>query len=1469
MLYPKNCRNCGGRHHQSICLRFNETKDSEERKPKQEVNTKEDKEESTSVTGSAVTTTSAIKTKGNILLQTAIAVATNEENTKSIKVRILFDNGSQRSYITDSLKSKLGLKPTATETLHLNTFGEKVYRKQKCQVVTLPLRTENECIKISALCFPAICSPLPQSIDVKEYPQLQDLHFADSFEDQHSIDILIGSDYYWDIVTGQTIRAESGPTAVNSKFGWILSGPTNNSSSENKVVSNLIISGETAPFNATRENDEVVDMLKKFWDVESVGKEDRSKIQDNLPIETKQYEEISFNGSFYEVGLPWKENCSPTSSNYRMCESRLRSLHHKLKEEPELLREYDKIIQEQLRNNIVEKVPKSSCLNEQTEKAVHYSPHHAVVRKERDTTKVRIVYDGSAKSSKSDLSLNDCLETGTNHIPLIFEMLSNFRWNSVALTADIEKAFLMVGIKEEHCDMLRFLWFKDLTAISPEIIQLRFNRLVFGLRPSPSILGETIKHHLRLYKQSEPEMAELLEKSLYVDDLVTGAESVENAFQIYKKSKKMLAEGGFNLRKWSSNSCRLLEEIKNSETTQESPSVNQVKVEDTATEDVESYAKSTMGLGNSCPKEEHFVKILGLNWNTHSDQFFFNFTDLFEYATKLPMTKRSILKVTAKIFDPLGFLSPFTVVMKILFQELCVDKLEWDDELQGDVLRRWKLILKGLKCLEANQIPRCYFEATPIHIQVHGFSDASEHAYAAVIYMRSCYQGGRIDVRLVASKTRVSPLVKQSIPRLELLGALLLAQLLNKFNSSKRNLETICWTDSMTTLSWIRNERMWKQYVQHRVDEIRNLTSKDAWRHCPGSQNPADLPSRGLSGSELTTNKSWWNGPEFLYSLEPEWPENRPTQSLNEATFQEAVKNPPSIIHSLANTSTHDGVERKIDKIIDVKRIGNLTKLLRVTALVVKFVNKLKNQTRNARKAEKKKERYKPTDLDLEEAEELWIRSVQASSFTEELKFLRNSNSNSKVTPPIHVKQFGLFLDKGIIKCKGRMNNSSLPVNSRNPVLLPAKHAFVQFIIKDAHYSVKHCGVRDTLTTIRERYWILRGREAVKQFIRKCVICRKYEGKPYKPLPTADLPSERVSDDPPFTHIGLDFAGPLFITEANSSKKAEISNKVYICLFTCASTRAVHLELTRGLSTQAFLLAFRRFSARRGLPATITSDNAKSFKSSCNDVRKIARSEEVCQFLTNKRITWNFIIERAPWWGGYWERLVQSIKRPLKKVLGRSTLNFDELNTLLVEIEGVINSRPLTYVYDDVDSLSYPLTPSDLIYGRRITPTANSSHQEIISSYQSLTRRLRHHKNLLQQLTKQWRREYLTGLRERKQPGTKESTKEIISVGDIVILKNDSTCRSYWKLAKVEKLIEGSDGRARAAIIKVASSNRRPVYLRRVIQHLIPLEVGSNTYTELSDSKPDEQVTRVTDIVKPRRNAALIGEINRRDKPIV
>ena len=257
---------------------------------------------------------------------------------------------------------------------------------------------------------------------------------------------------------------------------------------------------------------------------------------------------------------------------------------------------------------------------------------------------------------------------------------------------------------------------------------------------------------------------------------------------------------------------------------------------------------------------------------------------------------------------------------------------------------------------------------------------------------------------------------------------------------------------------------------------------------------------------------------------------------------------------------------------------------------------------------------------EINEAEAYWIKSVQASNFEAELNFL---TKNSQLSPLPRVKQFGLYKDdKGGLRCKGRLNNADNPTTSKNPTLVPSKNDFVSLLIKDDHVKVKHNGVRGTLTTLRENYWMLRGREAAKRMVKWCVICRKFEGVPFKPRFSLDFPDMRVADAPPFTYKGVHFAGPLYITSLRDPQSNEsVPEKVYICLFTCASTRAVHLELTCDLSVNSFLQAFRRFSSRRGLPSTLISDNAKTFKASSKEIEKLVKSPVVQRYLINSRVT--------------------------------------------------------------------------------------------------------------------------------------------------------------------------------------------------------------------------------------------------------
>ena len=730
-----------------------------------------------------------------------------------------------------------------------------------------------------------------------------------------------------------------------------------------------------------------------------------------------------------------------------------------------------------------------------------------------------------------------------------------------------------------------------------------------------------------------------------------------------------MKEGGFNLRKWKSSSKELSERINECERVNEvsteagegsSPTEN-VRV----SEDNQTYVKST--IGPQLPDDSK-AKILGVNWNVETDDLYYEFSEIQRYARMLPPTKRTVLKLVAKIFDPLGLLSAFTIKLKMMFQSLCKDKTDWDEELRGVMRVLYDALVNELTQLSGVSVPRCYFSRSSKarEHQLHGFSDASEKAYAAVKYLRTKYDNEHVDVNLVASKTRVAPIKQQTIPRLELLGATILARLVESISSSLMptlgKLEKFNWVDSSAVLCWVKNNKLWKQFVQHRIQEIRRSSSKNAW----------------------------WKGPEFLQRPEEEWPNDLACENTDPIAMAEVTKHKTDIVHSLANQAKP--LNSDISTVIDCARFSTKTRLLRTTAYVLRFVKVLRKEktrreevteTENAETGERGRS-FELSTLELRQAEELWIKAVQKNSFEEELKFL---SSNKVSIPPTYVAQFGLYVDEqSLIRCAGRIKNAHLPNSSKCPVLLPKNHHFTNLVIQEVHHRMKHVGINQTLSSLREQFWVIRGREIVKKNVRRCVVCKRNEGRPYKPQVQPDLPSFRVDDAPPFAHTGLDFLGPLYVSKTDDAPDAISSKKTYVCLYTCASTRAIHLEITPDLTVPSFLRSFRRFVSRFGLPATLISDNAKTFKSASREVKNIIRSVEVQRHLTDQGVNWQFIIERAPWWGGFWEGMVRTVKRVLKRVIiGRSNLNYDELYIIFTEVESIVNDRPITYVYDDVE----------------------------------------------------------------------------------------------------------------------------------------------------------------------------------------
>jgi len=464
--------------------------------------------------------------------------------------------------------------------------------------------------------------------------------------------------------------------------------------------------------------------------------------------------------------------------------------------------------------------------------------------------------------------------------------------------------------------------------------------------------------------------------------------------------------------------------------------------------------------------------------------------------------------------------------------------------------------------------------------------------------------------------------------------------------------------------------------------------------------------------------------------------------------------------------------------------------------------------------------------------------------YWKELSNLTNTSQHKKRLPL--VRQLRLFLDKeGSIRCGGRIHNAPLTELAKFPYLIPPKHPFTALVVSSVHSSMYHTGVIGTLTAVRQSYWIPAGRQYVKALLHRCVTCKKHSGKPYSAPDPPPLPKTRTRDAPPFTITGIDFTGALYVRQDSN----EI--KVYICLFTCATTRAIHLEVVTDLSTETFLLAFRRFVSRKSLPTVVMSDNASTYMSAATELYNLFNSKTLATSLQRQGVEWKFIPKKAPWFGGFWERLVGLTKNCLKKVLGRAHISLATLETMVVEIEAVLNDRPLTYLSDDPLDPA-PLTPSHLLYGRRITRVPHELVCDVndgdYGDTSDVSKRARVLAHLLEHFRHRWKQEYLTSLREfHKHSG---SNLQNISIGDIVLV-HDEGPRTQWKLAVIEKLNKGQDGMIRSADIRTSTgSTNRPIV------KLFPLEVTAKDTEHVSVTPVEEQDKQVSVDRPPKRSAA-------------
>jgi len=470
-----------------------------------------------------------------------------------------------------------------------------------------------------------------------------------------------------------------------------------------------------------------------------------------------------------------------------------------------------------------------------------------------------------------------------------------------------------------------------------------------------------------------------------------------------------------------------------------------------------------------------------------------------------------------------------------------------------------------------------------------------------------------------------------------------------------------------------------------------------------------------------------------------------------------------------------------------IERFSSLTRLKRVLAYCLRFKDNLLNPTAQAKEP--------LTVQDKDKALILAIKICQANEFHEELHNLRTQkplNSKSKILS-LHP-----FIDSnGIIRVGERLRHAPIEYSKKHPILLPSKHHLTELIIRDVHYSNLHAGPQAVLAAMHNNYWPISGRNAIRRVLRKCIVCFRTKPPTITQL-MGDLPSLRVAQARAFINTGVDYAGPFSIKISRNK-----TGKAYLSIFICLATKAVHFELVSDLTTTSFLNAIKRFISRRGRCINLYTDNSTTFVGANNQLLELKEflaknTNQIQQYLVGQFIDWKFIPPYSPHMGGLWEAAVKSAKAHMKKVIGTTTLSFEELYTILVQIEACLNSRPLTPISNDPTDLQ-ALTPGHFLIGEALNAIPEHDLSEAplnrLTRYQLITQ-------VKQSFWSRWSQEYISQLQQRsKWKRAKDANPKI---GTIVLIKNENTPPMNWPLGRIAEVHPGADGIIRVVTIKTS-----------------------------------------------------------------
>ncbi|RLU26233.1 hypothetical protein DMN91_000026 [Ooceraea biroi] len=921
-----NCRECAGRHN-TLCHLPQDNK----------IVAKSDVAESQGITDSEPIKSVAVHASSNlrgrqVIMATATVEATRR-NGSSTSIRVLLDSANEANFITQAAHNKLGLKRNRISEIVTGLNGTASKIENVCEV-HVKSRHSNFEINTQCLIVPKITKTLP-SMEINR-SKLQ-----------------IPKPDKLDLEQGQLVLQ-------NTKLGWIVAGTMPSSVQKSPICNQFTTSLVTCSENSCEM---LREELEKFWKLENC---DDYKAR-TLSITEKKcgryFEQTTTRDSDgrFIVRLPFQDVKPPIGNNREIARKRLHRLEHTLKGNEAMYNQYINIMREYINLGHMSEV---SNFDNPAESIV-YLPHHGVVKEASSSTKLRVVFDASVKNNK-DVSLNDALLVVPVLHDNLTEIVVRFRFFKIALTADLQKMYRQISVHIDDRIYQHILW---RFSTEEPIKEYCLNTVIFGAACSPFLAVSCVRRLAKKGAKRHPLASSALLENTYVDDIISGANTILEA-RVLQNQLSELLQGGFEAHKWCSNSQDALREV--------------------PTKLRESNPTTNIDANNT-------ISTLGLEWNL--------MLDVFQFKTQMVAdvsTKREMLSAISKLFDPLGLIGPVLTVAKILMQGLWEIKIDWDDPLPETILFKWRMFQESLEEVHTLRVPRVVISLSEnSRFSILGFCDASKNAYGACVYIQSLNEAnGETTVKLLCSKARVAPLKKVSIPKLELCSALLLARLINNVKRAIQiKIDGVhAWTDSMVVLYWIISR--WKPFVSNRVSEIVESVPAIYWQHVKGSENPADLISRGATLGQLKGCQLWWNGPRWLVDT----PQSARNENIDWKFSEEDL----------------DSAAEETRKEFLVCNLNIQQPLKRTDRICTKL-----------------------TLAELQAAQREIIKYSQSVYFHDDVKNLKNKR---QLSPTSRLLQLNAFLDEdGIIRVGGRLHEAPWNWERKHPIVLPAKYRGIEW----------------------------------------------------------------------------------------------------------------------------------------------------------------------------------------------------------------------------------------------------------------------------------------------------------------------------------------------------------------------------------------------------------------------------------------